>query len=229
MVVLNNGGIMQIIDIPEISNTLSKLRERFENFDNSGLYERYQHLVNSVMEWKISINGPIFQPLMWENEIVCGKTTKLVKKKYKNVEEAMYLGKYCSGFINEECVIVISPINKGIDARFVSFYERSNNALEEVHVDFRFSSIPKKRISTLVGLTNNIDISNDKRAKIGVGERGNFSVSLYAFSKDRIPIHVRKATKGYPEWILYFHYNSDGEMYKISTDELGKFIHWEKN
>jgi hypothetical protein len=215
---------MQIIDIPEIGNALSELRKRFENFETSGLYARYQRLVDSVTEWKISANGPIFQPVVYENEITCGASAKLIKKKYKTVEEAMYLGKYCSGFINEECVMDIYPINKGIDARLVSFYERNNTVLEEVHVNFRFASVSEKRITTLGSLTKYIDWIDGKRAKIGVGERGNFSVFLYTLAEDGKPVHARAATKGYPEWDYYFHYTPDGEMYKISNDEAGEHI-----
>jgi hypothetical protein len=198
---------------------------RFENFDVSGFYDRYQRLVDSVTEWKISTNGPIFRPLIYKNEIVVGASAKLIKKKYKNVEEAMYLGKYCSGFINEECVVVIDPVHKGIDARLVLFYERSNAALEEINVDFRLASVPEKRISTLGALAKYIDLPDGRRAEIRVGERENFSVSIYTFAGDGKPIYAKVISKGWEnEDVYYFHYKPDGEMYKISNDEAGVHV-----
>jgi hypothetical protein len=216
---------MQITDIPEVSNTLSELRGRFENFDTSGLYERYQHLVSAVTEWKISANGEIFAPLPYSCEIIIGKSPRLIKRKYKNVEEAMWLGQYCSGFLDGECAIVIYPVQKGLTSRHFSLFEKRSTALEEIYAECKFVNIMEKRTTGLGSLSKYIDMPDNKRAKIRVAERGNFSVSLYAFTENGKPIYVKVSAKGWRDDVIYyFHYSPDGEMYKISNDEAGKHI-----
>jgi hypothetical protein len=219
----------ELLDIPEVYSALSELRERFGKFDKSGLYENYLYLANSVTEWKFSTNGRIFQALPYDCEIASRKTPKLIKRKYKNWEEATRFGKYCSGYLNGECVVVIFPANKRGDSLLVSVYDKKDAVLEEVHVDFMFASDPEKRVVRLMSLSKYIDLPNNQRAKVGVDERGRFSVCLYTFSDNGQPICVKVVAKGRDERIYYFHYQPNGEMYKISNDEAGEIIYYEKH
>jgi hypothetical protein len=220
--------MQKIIDVPEINLALSQLKSKFDEFDTSDLYDKYLQFVSSVSEWRITANGSYFSPLPYFEEIIVGETPKLIKRKYKNIDEARWLGKYCCGYIDKKCVIEILPTHRNVDTLLVSFFSETNNTLEECHVNFKSLSNPERISVTLLSLSKCISLSHDKRALVGVSGKGNFSVFLYTFAEDGKPVHVRAATKGYPEWDYYFHYRFDGEMYRISTDELGKFIYWEK-
>jgi hypothetical protein len=84
--------MLNIIDMPKINLVLSQLKERFDKFNTSDMYDKYLQLASSISEWRVTVNGPYFNPLPYYEEITVGETPKLVKRKYKNMDEARWLG-----------------------------------------------------------------------------------------------------------------------------------------
>jgi hypothetical protein len=220
--------MQKIIDIPEINIALSQLRENLERFDSTGLYEKYLQLTSTVSEWRVTANATYFQPFPYYGEIIVGESPKLIKKKYKNMDEARWLGKYCCGYVNGECVLEIFPTHKNVDTLLVSFLSGNDDSHDECHINFKSIKNIQKMETRLISISKCFKMSNNESALIRSAHGEEFMVSLYKFHSNGIPSNVRFVSKGYSEWGYYFHYRPDGEMYKISTDELGKIVHWKK-
>ncbi|WP_321884150.1 hypothetical protein [Burkholderia cepacia] len=81
-----------------IKNQLGALHCEFEGQPKLDWYDEYLRVASTIDEWRFS-TGDYFSPAPYEAERGGFPSPKLVKRKYKDVDEARWLGKYCAGFL----------------------------------------------------------------------------------------------------------------------------------
>ena len=141
-----------------------------------------------------------------------------MKKKYKSVDEARWLGKECAGFLNDQHVVTVHPEQRKMQALGATLYDEIGPKLEVRTVSFKGIDQPEKMRSALTGLGRIISRPDKKKLKVGVGIGGAFAVGLYQFSDEGRPLSVQAFSKGWPceaEW--QYRYTPDGKLDEISA------------
>lgn len=86
-----------LLDMPMVKSMLDDLRKQFQVFDTTHSYSDYLACCDLVDEWKFS-DGDYFGHLPYSDERMGFSSPRLMKRKYANVDEARWLGKYGAGF-----------------------------------------------------------------------------------------------------------------------------------
>lgn len=206
-----------LIDLPEVTILLSELRHEFESTDLSSLYPAYLERFKSVTDWKFS-SGDYFAPIPYESERMGFSSDVLVKKKYKSVDEARWLGKYCAGFIEGKHVITVRPGQRTVNALLATLYDEVGSILKVRSISFKGIDKPEKMRSAIGGLGRIISRPDNTKLDVGVGIGGTFSINLYQYSKDGRPVSVRAFSKGWTgEDQLEYRYTPDGQLDEITA------------
>jgi len=206
-----------LLDMPEVVSLLDELRKEFEATDVSKLYPAYLDRFNSVTEWKFS-SGDYFAPIPYESERMGFSSDRVVKKKYKSVDEARWLGKYCAGFFEGKHVITVRPGQRTVNALLATLYDEVGPVLEVRSVSFKGIDKPEKIRSVIGGLGRIISRPDNTRLEVGVGVGGAFAVNLYQCASDGRPVSVRAFSKGWSsEDQLEYRYAPDGQLDEISA------------
>jgi hypothetical protein len=205
-----------LLDMPEVVSLLDELRKEFDATDVSKLYPAYLDRFNSVTEWKFS-SGDYYAPIPYESERMGFSPDVPIKKKYKSVDEARWLGKYCAGFVGGEHVVTVRPGQRTVNALLATLYDEVGPILGIRSVSFRGLGKPEMR-SAIGGLGRIISRADNTRLHVGVGIGGAFAVSLYQYSNEGRPIRARAMSKGYPgEAAWEYHYTPEGQLDEITT------------
>jgi hypothetical protein len=208
---------MLLIDMPEVVLLLDELRKEFDATDVSKLYQDYLDRFNSVTEWKFS-SGDYFAPIPYESERMGFSPDVLVKRKYKSVDEARWLGKYCAGFVNERHVITVLPGQRTVDAVNATLYEESDSDLKVRTFSFKWIGKQKALNSQVRGIGRVISRPNGTKLEVGVGTGGAFSILLLTHSAEGRPINARAMSKSYPgEASWEYKYTPDGQLDEITA------------
>jgi hypothetical protein len=206
-----------LLDMPEVVSLLDELRKEFDTTDVSKLYPAYLDRFNSVTEWKFS-SGDYFAPIPYESERMGFSSDRLVKKKYKSVDEARWLGKYCAGFIDEKHVMTVRPGERTVNALQATLYDEVGQILEVRSVSFKGIDKPEKTRSAIGGLGRIVSGPDNSKLEVGVGIGGAFAVNLYQCTNDGRPVSVRAFSKGWSsEDQLEYRYTSDGQLDEITA------------
>ncbi|MBR0565994.1 hypothetical protein J5J83_07690 [Azoarcus sp. L1K30] len=206
-----------LLDLPEVTILLQELRQEFEATDLRTLYSAYLDRFNSVTDWKFS-SGDYFSPIPYESERMGFSSDFLIKKKYKSVDEARWLGKYCAGFVNGRHVITVLPSQRTVKALHATLYDEADSILEMHTVSFKWIGKPEKMQSQVRGIRKVISRPDNTKLDVVVGLAGAFSINLYQYSKDGRPVSVRALSKGWTgEDQLEYRYTSDGRLDEITA------------
>lgn len=209
----------RLLDIPIVSSLLDDLRKQFQGFDATDSYQIYLACRDSVEEWKFS-DGDYFCHLPYNDERVGFSPPRLMKRKYASLDEARWLGKYCSGFSDDRHVITISPGQKGIQAIQATLYNRTDDVLEIATLHFKGMDRPAGSESKLLGLGRMLQLDDNAKVYVGVGIREAFAVFLYQYSSSGRLLSGRAFSKGWPsedEW--FCHYDNDGQLAEITSGD----------
>lgn len=205
-----------LFDMPEVALLLDELKKEFDATDVTKLYPAYLDRFNSVTEWRFS-SGDYFAPIPYESERMGFSPDAPVKKKYKSVDEARWLGKYCAGFVEDKHVITVRPGQRTVKALLATLYDEIDSILEVRSVSFKWIGKPEKLNPAIGGLGRIISRPDNTKLHVGVGTGGAFAVNLYQYSNGR-PVSVRAFSKGWPseaEW--QYHYAADGQLDEITA------------
>ncbi|WGS42427.1 hypothetical protein LFL97_02505 [Burkholderia sp. JSH-S8] len=206
-----------LLEMPKIVGLLSTLQQRFDSFDTKILYDRYLALKDSADEWKFS-SGDYFSCLPYEEERQGFSTPKLLKKRYENVNEARWLGKYSAGFRDEKHVITVMPGQKTVRALSADFYDEYDGAIEVCSVTHKGIDHPEKVVSRVTGIARMEPLDESRKVYVGVGEGGAFAIYLYTYSSQGKPLNAVAFSKGWTgESGWDFHYDSAGELARITS------------
>ncbi|WP_263058649.1 hypothetical protein [Pectobacterium sp. F1-1] len=136
------------------------------------------------------------------------------------MDEARWLGKYCSGFSGGRHVITISPVQKGVQAIQATLYNRTGDMLEITTLGFKGMDSPESGKSNLLGLGRMLQLDDNARIYIGVGMREAFAVFRYQYSPSGRVLSGRAFSKGWPcEDAWFCHYDNDGQLIEITSDD----------
>ena len=206
-----------LIDLAEVTVLLNELRHDFQLIDVSKLYSNYLDRFDSVTEWKFS-SGDYFAPIPYESERMGFSPAALIKKKYKSVDEARWLGKYCAGFASGRHVLTVLPGQRTIQALDVTLYDEIDTHLKMLTISFKGIDEPETMRSQIRGIRKLISRPDNTKLEVGVGIGGAFSISLYQYSNEGRPMKVREFSKGWSseaEW--QYHYTPDGQLDEITA------------
>lgn len=206
-----------LIDLPEVISALSVLRKNFESTDLKNLYSVYLERLNLVDEWKFS-SGNYFHHEPYFDERSGYSSPVLVKRKYKNIDEARWLGKYCFGFIKGKHAITVKPSHKNVDVMNVTFYDVLDSTIEVRSVSFKFIA-KSVDIQASIGGMNRIFLRPDNtKLDICVGINGAFYVILFYYSKENLPLRAQLMSKGYQDEDTWeYRYSPDGQLEEITA------------
>ncbi|MDX6916038.1 hypothetical protein R9X49_13065 [Pectobacterium carotovorum] len=211
---------MMLLDMPIVNSTLGDLRKQFQEFDATVSYQIYLTCCDAVEEWKFS-DGDYFGHLPYSDERMGFSSPRLMKRKYANVDEARWLGKYCAGFSGGRHVITISPGQKSVQAIQGTLYNRTGDVLEIATLGFKGIDRPESAESTLLGLGRMLQLDDNARIYIGVGMREAFAVFLYQYSSSGRVLSGRAFSKGWPDEDEWFcHYDNDGKLIEIMSGDV---------
>ena len=206
-----------LIDLPEVALLLNELRQEFDSIDSNKLYPTYLDRFNSVTDWKFS-SGDYFAPIPYESERMGFSPDVLVKKKYKSVDEARWLGKHCSGFRDGRHIITVLPSQHKVKALHATLYDEVGSVLEVRTVAFKWIGKPEKMHAQLRSVGRVISRPDNTKLEVGVGIGSAFAVNLYQYSTDGRPVSVRAFSKGWSsEDQLEYRYTSEGKLDEITT------------
>lgn len=206
-----------LLDMPEVVSLLDELRRKFDATDVNSLYPAYLDRFNSVKEWRFS-SGDYFAPIQYESERMGFPSDRVVKKKYKSVDEARWLGKYCAGFVEDKHVITVRPGQRTVNALMATLYDEAGLVLEVRSVSFKGIDKPEKTRSALGGLGRITSTPGNTKLEVVVGVGGAFAVNLYQCTSDGRPLSVRAFSKGWPsEDKIEYRYTSDGQLDEITA------------
>ncbi|MFJ5366807.1 hypothetical protein ACIPR9_17070 [Pectobacterium punjabense] len=206
-----------LLDMPIVALTLDDLRKQFQVFDTTHSYSDYLACCDLVDEWKFS-DGDYFGHLPYSDERMGFSSPRLMKRKYANVDEARWLGKYCAGFSGDRHAITVSPGQKGIHAIQATQYNRTGDVLEIATLGFKGIDRPERVESKLLGSGRMLQVEDRAVVYVGVGIREAFSVFLYQYSSAGQVLSGRAFSKGWPsedEW--FYHYDNDGQLAEITS------------
>jgi hypothetical protein len=206
-----------LLDMPEVVSLLDELRKEFDATDVINLYPSYLDRFNSVAEWKFS-SGDYFHHEPFFEEQGGFPSPVLVKKKYKSVDEARWLGKYCAGFVGGKHVITVLPGQRTVKALNAALYDEVGSVLYVRTVSFKWIGKPEKMHSQVRGIGRVISRPDSTKLEVGVGIGGAFSILLFQYSSEGRPIRARAMSKGYPgEAAWEYRYTPDGQLDEITT------------
>lgn len=206
-----------LLDLPEVNLLLNELRQEFDTTDLSSLYPAYLDRFNSVTDWRFS-SGDYFAPIPYESERMGFSPDVLIKKKYKSVDEARWLGKYCAGFVEGRHVITVLPSQRTVKALHATLYDEVGSVLAVRTISFKWIGKPEKMHSQIRSIRRVISRPDNTKLDVGVGIGGAFSVNLYQYSDDGRPVTVRAFSKGWSsEDQLEYRYASDGQLDEITA------------
>ncbi len=208
-----------LLDIPIVNSTLGDLRKQFQAFDATGSYPIYLVCCDAVDEWRFS-DGDYFGHLPYSDERMGFSPPRLMKRKYANVDEARWLGKYCSGFSGGRHVITISPGQKGVQAIQATLYNRTGDVLEITTLGFKGMDRPEGSEAKLLGLGRMLQLDGHARIYVGVGIREAFAVFRYQYSPSGCVLSGRAFSNGWPcedEW--FCRYDDDGQLIEITSGD----------
>ncbi len=206
-----------LLDMPEVVSLLDELRKEFDATDVSKLYPAYLDRFNSVTEWKFS-SGDYFAPIPYESERMGFSPDVLVKKKYKSVDEARWLGKYCAGFVNGRHVITVHPSQRTVKALHATLYDEVGSALEVRTVAFKWIGKPEKMQSQVRSVGRVISRPDNTKLEVGVGIGGAFSIFLLQYSDEGRPITAKAFSKNWPnESGWEYRYTPEGQLDEITA------------
>jgi hypothetical protein len=206
-----------LLDLPEVNLLLNELRQEFDATALSTQYPAYLDRFNSVTEWKFS-SGDYFAPIPYESERMGFSPDVLIKKKYKSVDEARWLGKYCAGFVEGRHVITVLPSQRTVKALHATLHDEVGSVLGVRTVSFKWIGNPEKMLSQVRGTGRVISRPDNTKLDVGVGIGGAFSGNLYQYSNDGRPVSVRAFSKGWSSEVqLEYHYAPDGQLDEITA------------
>lgn len=206
-----------LLDLPEVTLLLNELRQEFEVIDRSKLYPAYLERFNSITEWKFS-SGAYFHHEPFFEERGGFSSAVLIKRKYKSVDEARWLGKYCAGFVNHKHVITVLPSQRTIDVLSATLYDEIGPVLEIRTVAFKGIGKPEKMQSQVRGIGRVVSRPDNTKLYVGVGVEGAFSVNLYQYSNEDRLVRIQAISKGWSsEDSLEYRYTPDGQLDEISA------------
>ncbi|MBN3227917.1 hypothetical protein [Pectobacterium brasiliense] len=208
-----------LLDIPIVKSMLDDLRKQFQAFDTTDSYPVYLACCDSVNEWKFS-DGDYFGHLPYSDERMGFSSPRLMKRKYANLDEARWLGKYCSGFSGGRHVITVSPGQKGIQAIQATLYNHTGDALEIATLGFKGMDRSECGESKLLGLGRMLQLGDSAKVYVGVGIREAFAVFLYQYSSAGRVLSGRAFSKGWhseDEW--FCHYDNNGQLAEITSGD----------
>lgn len=206
-----------LIDMPEVVDSLSELRNDFECIDLKKLYSTYLERLNLIDEWKFS-SGNYFHHEPYFDERGGYSSPVLVKRKYQNIDEARWLGKYCFGFIKGKHVLTVKPSHKNVQVVNATLYDEFDSTIEVRSVSFKFIVKSDEIQANLGGMNRIFSRPDNTKLDICVGLNGAFYVILFSYSKDGLPVRARLMSKGYPDEDTWdYHYSPDGKLEKITA------------
>ncbi|MGI0508791.1 hypothetical protein [Burkholderia cepacia] len=209
-----------------IKNQLEALHCEFEGQPKLDWYDEYLRVASTIDEWRFS-TGDYFSPAPYEAERGGFPSPKLVKRKYKDVDEARWLGKYCAGFLGGQHLVTVMPGEPSIQALDADFFNMTEEGgVTILSISCKSMHRLERRSSRVIGLRRFINLGKDSKLYMGVGEGGACFAFLYEYLSDR-PVAARGAsnrTGSEARW--EFHYDDAGELNKITS---GPSVMWEKN
>ncbi|WP_175924442.1 hypothetical protein [Burkholderia latens] len=206
-----------LLEEPIVENLLTTLRQEFESFDTTNLYDRYLELRDSVDDWKFS-SGDYFSCLPYEEQRQGFSAPKLLKKRYESVDEARWLGKYSAGFRNGWHVVTVMPGQKTVRALSVDLYSEDDGVINVCSITHKGIDRPEKAASRLTGIARMKPFDESRKVYVAVGEGGHFAIYLYTYSADAKPLTALAFSKGWTSEAQWdFHYDSSGELDRITA------------
>lgn len=191
---------MSILKIPEVAESIERLRERYDAAcTDQGFIRKCIPVIELVENWKYS-RSQCIHPIPYESEIGGRSPGKLIKKTYTSPYEGSGKGNYCFGFINDFHVITIAPSASFSDPKEISLYTLEENIL---HLTHTIHYQRTEKASQLQSVGEYFPIGNRQRAHIAVGRGGNFFVYLYQYNDAQLVGSVHAYSKNWPEEIEY--------------------------
>lgn len=216
-----------LLDRPEVVLLLDELRKDFGATDLTKLYPAYLDRFDSVTEWKFS-TGDYFHHEPFFEQQGGFPPPVLVKKKYVSVDEARWSGKYCAGFADGKHVMTVLPGQRAVKALNATLYNEVGSVLEVRTVSFKWLGKPERMHPQVRGIGRVVSSSDNTKLEVGVGIGGAFSILLFQYSSEGLPIRARAMSKGYPgEASWEYRYAPDGQLDEITTG--GPVPLWKRN
>ncbi|WP_244112059.1 hypothetical protein [Burkholderia diffusa] len=202
---------------PIIESQLAALQHEFGEQPNLDWYDEYLQVVANVDEWKFAA-GDYFSPAPYEAERSGFPSPRLVKKQYKNVDEARWLGKYCGGFHQGRHIVTVMPSESSIQAIDADLFGISKNGAITIRsISCKSMHRPGRRNSKVIGMRRFVELAHDSKLYMGVGEGGAWFVFVYKYLSDR-PMAAHGYSNGISsESSWEFHYNESGKLDKITS------------
>ncbi|MCC4104756.1 hypothetical protein [Serratia ureilytica] len=212
-----------ILDNSVIQFQLEELWRNFEGQPSLDWYEEYLRVAATVDEWKFS-SGDYFSPAPYEAERGGFPSPRLIKKPYRDVDEARWLGKYCSGFVAGNHTVTVMPSEPNIQALDADFYSAGKDGEITIQsISCKSMSRPGRRNSRIIGMRRFFELGSDSKLYMGVGEGGSWFVFVYKYFSGR-PVSARGYSDGgASESGWEFHYDDAGGLIKITT---GSSVMW---
>jgi hypothetical protein len=210
-----------ILENPEIKSYLAELRQEFETLPKLDWYDEYLKISSNVDEWKFS-SGDYFFPIPYSEESNGSPSARLMKRSYKNVDQARWLGRYCAGFLAGKHLVTVMPSEPNMEALDACLFSAKNpGTIEFKYINCKFIDTPSKRESKVAGMHRWIDLKDNNKLHLGVGERGAGFIFLYKYSSGQ-PIMAQGYTSlelsgGIPDFVRFFHYDNEGNINKVTS------------
>lgn len=209
---------MGLLDDAVIVVRLSKLNEDHKIFSRMDIRKEYNTAIEAVSAWRFS-TGDYFNRLPFEDERQGYPAPRLLKKTYKDFNEARWLGKYSAGFAGDEHVVTIQPEEHGIQSISANLYKKFDDQLDVWGIRHRSKCNPKEQDSLLLGLGRFEKFSNTV-LHIRVGQGGAFAVYLYAYSPEGVLLTTDAYSKGWSQEVRWtHHYDEKNELSEIRSGD----------
>ncbi|MEK6357583.1 MAG: hypothetical protein V4796_32840 [Burkholderia cenocepacia] len=206
-----------LLEEPIVENMLATLRQEFESFDTTNLYNRYREIRDSVDDWRFS-SGDYFSCLPYEEQRQGFSAPKLLKKRYESVDEARWLGKYSAGFRAGKHVVTVMPGQKTVRALSADLYREDDGVIDVCSITYKGIDHPEKVTSRVIGIARMKPLDESSKVYVAVGESGAFAVYRYTYSADGKPLTALAFSKGWTRESQWdFHYDSSGELDQITA------------
>ncbi|WP_155623717.1 hypothetical protein [Burkholderia territorii] len=210
---------------PVIESQLAALQRDFGDQPKLDWYDEYLRVIATVDEWKFS-TGDYFSPAPYEAERSGFPSPKLVKKQYKDVDEARWLGKYCAGFQEGRHIVTVMPSEPSIQAVDADFF----NVREDGEINIRSISCksmhrPGKRSSRVIGMRRFVQLERDLKLYVGVGEGGAWFAFVYQYFSGRPKVAHGYSNGSASASSWEFHYDDAGKLNEITS---GSGVLWRR-
>ncbi|MBT2118905.1 hypothetical protein KK141_11225 [Dyella sp. LX-66] len=209
---------MRLLDDAAIVARLSKLHEDHKIFSRTDIREGYNTAIEGVSAWRFS-TGDYFNRLPFEDERQGYPTPRLLKKTYKDFNEARWLGKFSAGFAGDEHVVTIQPEENGIQSVSANLYKKFDDRLDIWKTRDRRKGNSKEQGSLLLGL-GRVESFSNTTLYMAVGQGGAFSVYLYTYSPEGALLTTDAFSKGWSQEVRWtYHYSEKNELLEIRTGD----------